>query len=230
MVVGWQPISPNASPRICPSKHSPEKTGFSGRTPRISFSHELILSSRDKHPTVTPVQKPTIDFDFGTSSHEHGSSSTDNLFSDGKIIPLGDIVRKPSAVTSRKPAHAAPTSSPQEEATATNYGKGSKSFWKVTRSRSLGGSGTGLCPLRLMLRSNSTRSTLDHQKQLNSHENITSGAPFSPRPTRRLPTRNSASGNNGCRNVRVEPVPHVRTGNLFGLGSMFICKDRRKRK
>ncbi|KAI4320326.1 hypothetical protein MLD38_033822 [Melastoma candidum] len=212
----------------------PEKTGFSRRTPRISFSHELILSSRDKHPTVSPVQKPTADFDFGTSSGEHESSSADELFSDGKLIPLGDVIRKPSPATSRKPVHAAPSSS-CEEATATNdetdEKQGSKSFWKVVRSRSLGGSGRSLCPLPLLSRSNSTGSPLDRHKQLNSHKNNAATAPFSPRPAQRLSMRNSGSGNNGSRNVRVEPVLHVRTGNLFGLGSMFMGgKDKSKRK
>ncbi|XP_022759940.1 uncharacterized protein LOC111306306 [Durio zibethinus] len=166
----------------------------SGTSPRISFSHDLC------HFDVVPVeQRPlrskssgldsSIDFDFCVrESFEQESSSADELFSDGKILPT-KIKKKdvPSKQTDQSlPPQPLPRSnSVHEEANnVTDNSKkeswkenkitrdetvdevdekqNSKSFWRFKRSSSLNcGSGYGrsLCPLLLLSRSYSTGST-----------------------------------------------------------------------
>ncbi|KAK6255726.1 hypothetical protein QQP08_014658 [Theobroma cacao] len=165
----------------------------SGMSPRISFSHDLC------HFDVVPVeQRPlrskssglnsSIDFDFCVrESLDLQSSSADELFSDGKILPT-EIKKKnvPSKQTDQSTAPlplprsnsvhddaninetSKKESSKENKITRDETGdevdekQSSKSFWRFKRSSSLNcGSGYGrsLCPLPLLSRSNSTGST-----------------------------------------------------------------------
>ncbi|XVF20782.1 hypothetical protein REPUB_Repub12eG0032900 [Reevesia pubescens] len=163
----------------------------SGMSPRISFSHDFC------HFDVVPVeQRPlrskssglnsSIDFDFCVrESVEQESSSADELFSDGKILPA-EIKKKnvPSKQTDQSsPPLPLPRSNPVHDDANENSKKessnknritrdetgdevdekqSSKSFWGFKRSSSLNcGSayGRSFCPLPLLSRSNSTGST-----------------------------------------------------------------------
>ncbi|XVE72080.1 hypothetical protein DITRI_Ditri11bG0010200 [Diplodiscus trichospermus] len=165
----------------------------SGMSPRISFSHDLC------HFDVVPVEQcplrskssslnSSVDFDFCVRENfEQESSSAEELFSDGKILP-SEIKKK--CVSSKQTDQSSPplplprSNSIHEDANINEYSKKesskgnkitrdetgdkvdekqtSKSFWGFKRSSSLNcGSGYGrsLCPLPLLSRSNSTGST-----------------------------------------------------------------------
>lgn len=240
----------------------------SSMSPRISFSHDLNLSD------VVPVEQrrslgsnstgrnPSIDFDFCTrESIDQDSSSADELFLDGKLLPI-EIKPKPplrsKGKTIQQPRenhHPGPPKNPQErKATGSNNGdrayekQNSKSFWKFKRSNSLNcGSGYArtLCPIPLLSRSNSTGSAasssiknsglskeshLHKQHSVKHHQSGAVPKPSLPPPLstgyQKPPLRKGhgphASG------IHVNPVLNVPSGNLFGLGSIFSCKNNKK--
>ncbi|KAK6152873.1 hypothetical protein DH2020_012512 [Rehmannia glutinosa] len=224
-------------------------------SPRISFSHDLSQSD------VVPVEQyicngssPTVDFDFCVfrESFDQQSSSADELFFDGKILPI-EIKKRlapPRKVESPPPLpRPAPLPPPPPQKTKSPNSESEekqKSFWRFKRSSSLNcGSGYGrtLCPLPLLSRSNSTGSAAssgkrsssvsNNQKQsflrhnsLNTSQKLPQSAGYSSRPP--LKKNSHGSYSNG---VRFNPVLHVPSANLFGLGSIFSgSKDRSKKK
>nr|POF09727.1 coatomer subunit gamma [Quercus suber] len=155
-----------------------------GTSPRISFSHDFCQSDNiipvEQHP---PRSKSTglssgIDFDFCVrESFEQESSSADELFSDGKIVPaeikkkvtrtkqIDQYVSHPPLPPPRSTSDSSTTKqeSSKESKGSSNEADGkqsSKSFWRFKRSSSSGsGYGRSLCPLPpLLSRSNSTGS------------------------------------------------------------------------
>ncbi|PIN13322.1 hypothetical protein CDL12_14054 [Handroanthus impetiginosus] len=154
-----------------------------GMSPRISFSHDLAQCD------VVPVEQyirtsssSAIDFDFCVfrESFDQESSSADELFFDGKILPIQIKKRlaPPRRVPEQPPAPPLPpppapvpvpaqkpSKSTNKETKNTNSElpeEKHKSFWRFKRSTSLNcGSGYGrtLCPLPLLSRSNSTGSS-----------------------------------------------------------------------
>lgn len=182
----------------------------SSSTPRISFSYDFLQSD------VVPIeQRPlrsnssglnsSLDFDFCVrESFNQESSSADELFSEGKILPTDQIKKKTSSsttATTTNSNHASVVepiklvSDDQEVAQAqddqtfpqsqgirdeTNNKGGlkseSKSFWRFKRSSSCGsGYGRTLCPLPLLSRSNSTGSA-DESKPINISRNTVNKA------------------------------------------------------
>ncbi|QCE12937.1 hypothetical protein DEO72_LG10g4188 [Vigna unguiculata] len=161
-------------------------------SPRISFSHDF------SHSDVIPVEQlpfrsnlnSGIDFDFYVSeSFELESSSADELFSHGRILPT-EVKRKnvpakqtvQSAPKNNPPlpppyaAHAPPNTiskkeNPKESKCLNDevYEKqSSKSFWIFKRSSSCGnGHRRSFCPLPLLSRSNSTGSSTPSVKRNN---------------------------------------------------------------
>ncbi|XP_014497392.1 uncharacterized protein LOC106758899 [Vigna radiata var. radiata] len=161
-------------------------------SPRISFSHDF------SHSDVIPVEQlpfrsnssglnSGIDFDFYVSeSFELESSSADELFSHGRILPT-EVKRKnvPAKQTSQlapknnpplPPPYAAPPTcksskkeNPKESKCLNDevYEKqSSKSFWIFKRSSSCGnGHRRSFCPLPLLSRSNSTGSSTPNVKR-----------------------------------------------------------------
>ncbi|RDX58673.1 hypothetical protein CR513_61994, partial [Mucuna pruriens] len=162
-------------------------------SPRISFSHDFSQSD------VIPVEQlpfrsnssglnSNIDFDFCVSeSFELESSSADELFSHGRILPT-EVKRKdvnvpmkqkgqlPPKITTTTttplpPPYAAASSSTKKKQSPKDkeskylndqvYEKqSSKSFWSFKRSSSCGnGYRRSFCPLPLLSRSNSTGSS-----------------------------------------------------------------------
>ncbi|KAL6521527.1 hypothetical protein OROGR_018096 [Orobanche gracilis] len=161
-----------------------------GTSPRISFSYDLSQSD------VVPIEQyirtnssssssSTNDFDFCVfrESFSHESSSADELFFDGKILPI-EIkkrravplpprkVQEPTLAPTPAPPLRPPSPSPKPSKPNNNVSEAKnttnpeseekqKSFFGFKRSTSLNcGSGYGrtLCPLPLLSRSNSTGS------------------------------------------------------------------------
>ncbi|KAI4367008.1 hypothetical protein MLD38_022796 [Melastoma candidum] len=207
-------------------------------SPRISFSHDLRISG------IIPVEQAPSrsggsnqSFDFNSCGFDRpGWSPADELFSDGKMIPLLHIkknVQEEESFTSGAPfptkADHQRNGGDQEKEGGANCDNKNKSFWRFGRSSSWNGGGygrMGLCPLPLLSRSNSTGSTATPRASKHS----------APKPW--FHPRESNPGNNGWyqkpplgrggRNtVRVDPV--LATGNMLGLYSVF-GRDKRKRK
>ncbi|XWS36924.1 hypothetical protein CRYUN_Cryun20dG0127000 [Craigia yunnanensis] len=236
----------------------------SGMSPRISFSHDL------RHFDVVPVeQRPlrlkssglnsSIDFDFCVrESFEQESSSADELFSDGKVLPIAikkkDVPAKQTDQSNSAPDDAYINENSKKESSKENKitrdetgdevdeKQSSKSFWGFKRSSSLNcGSGYGrsLCPLPLLSRSNSTGSTSNvkqasiskysHNHKQNSWKHATTSSYKSSTSYQKPPLRKSYKPyGNG---VQVNPILNVPSGNLFGLGSIFFNgKDKNHKK
>lgn len=216
-------------------------------SPRISFSHDLRVSGiipveQTPFRSISQGSNPSFDFD-SCGFDRPGWSPADELFSEGKMIPLLQIKKSLEdddfnrAPIPKKDRH----EGGEEKEAGTNCDNRNKSFWRFGRSSSLNScSGSygrmGLCPLPLLSRSNSTGSTPVprtnkhsmpkpfHPRELHPSNNI-----WYQKPPLRRPC--NGVGNGVCRHaVRVEPVLNVVSpGNMFGLCSVF-GRDKRKRK
>ncbi|KAK7381072.1 hypothetical protein VNO78_33596 [Psophocarpus tetragonolobus] len=170
-----------------------ENCGVSSMSPRISFSHDFSQSDFipvEKHPLRSNSSglNSSIDFDFCVhESLELESSSADELFSHGVIIPTqikksnNNAILKQKSQLPPQPQPQLPLSKAVCENAPSTTSKGSKkdghkdrkelsdevdekqsskSFWRFKRSSSCGsGYGRSLCPLPLLSRSNSTGSS-----------------------------------------------------------------------
>ncbi|XP_073280549.1 uncharacterized protein [Primulina huaijiensis] len=162
-----------------------------GMSPRISFSHDL--SQTDIVPIEQYIRSgssSSIEFDFCVfrECFDQESTSADELFFDGKILPIE--IKKRLAPPPRKacdrsphpPVPAFPLPQPSQPSHKTNKNTSThgarqypnpesdekkSSFWSFKRSTSLNcGSGYArtLCPLPLLSRSNSTGSTASSKR------------------------------------------------------------------
>lgn len=219
-----------------------------GRSPRISFSHDL--SQTDAVPVEQYIGSSSsegMDFDFCVfgESFEQESSSADELFLNGKILPIE--IKKRLAPASAPPVSpplppplpptvydhildASKSSSNKIPTESEEKQNSSKSFWRFKRSTSLNcGSGYArtLCPLPILSRSNSTgssstgkRSSVKQSQAVSSNSNATHQRP----PLKKTHASNYA-------NIRINPVLNVPPANLFGFGSIFSGgKDKNKKK
>lgn len=220
-----------------------------GMSPRISFSHDL--SQNDIVPVehyIRSTSSSSIDFDFCVfrESFDQESSSADELFFDGKILPIE--IKKRLAPPQRAaalppPLPPPPSPPPHTQKTMEEKQNCKSSFWRFKRSTSLNcGSGYGrtLCPLPLLSRSNSTGSTSsvkrsslsNNQKQNflkysypNSSLKQSSSTIYQKPPLRKNSHGSYSSG------VKINPVLNVPPASLFGLGSIFSSsKDKSKKK
>ncbi|XP_073157618.1 uncharacterized protein [Henckelia pumila] len=226
-----------------------------GMSPRISFSHDL--SQTDIVPIEQYIRSgsnsSSIDFDFCVfrESFDQESSSADELFFDGKILPIE--IKKRLAPPPHPPAPAFPPPHPSHKITTSKHEarqyhpnpESKSSFWSFKRSTSLNcGSGYArtLCPLPLLSRSNSTGSTasskrasLSNNQRQSFFKNTTTTTPLkqsqlpSAAASNRPPLkRTNHPYNNG---IKINPVLNVPHANLFGLGSIFSGgKDKIKKK
>ncbi|XP_077242328.1 uncharacterized protein LOC143882801 [Tasmannia lanceolata] len=150
-------------------------------SPRISFSHDL--SQTEKIPIDSSrLDSPSPDFDFCiTNPNQQGSSSADELFFNGKILPLPIQIQPktthvftlpneeiPQPKSNPLPSPLPPPQTQKKESlreimemSKQEEKSNSKSFWHFTRSNSLNGTKKSLiCSLSpLLSRSNSTGST-----------------------------------------------------------------------
>ncbi|KAI4387652.1 hypothetical protein MLD38_000069 [Melastoma candidum] len=215
-------------------------------SPRISFSHDLPPSGIipvEQAPlrSNSPGSNPSFDFD-SCGFDRPASSSADELFLDGKMIPLLEIKKYINHDVGRVPLPLPRKKQGQEEGekeAGANCSNRNKSFWGgFRRSSSLNSGGSygrmGLCPLQLLSRSNSTGSAPG--PRLNKH--LPTRKSFPPRELppvsnvlgyQKPPVRKHGNIGPGHNTVRVDPVLNVGPGNLFGLRSVF-GRDKRKRK
>ncbi|KZV42227.1 hypothetical protein F511_13326 [Dorcoceras hygrometricum] len=192
-------------------------------SPRISFSHDL--SQTDIVPIEQYIRSgssASIDFDFCVfrESFDQESSSADELFFDGKILPI-EIKKRlapPRTADGPPPNQPAPAFPPPQPSppshritkntisthVARQYPnpeseEKKSSFWSFKRSTSLNcGSGYArtLCPLPLLSRSNSTGSTASSKRASlsnNQKQNFLKNSTTSPLKQSQLP---SASASN----------------------------------
>ncbi|RAL49190.1 hypothetical protein DM860_014408 [Cuscuta australis] len=218
-------------------------------SPRISFSHDIPQTG------FVPVEQyvrssstSSMDFDFcvfrqSFDLQDNSSSSADELFHNGKILPIEIKRRIGPAPTTQPPPPPPPAIIPPAPVTKPagpkqQAGSSSKAavFWKIKRSSSLNcGSGYArtFCPLPLLSRSNSTGSSSPIPKRTlySSSSSRSSRDAFNPIPqnnnksssTKQKPPlmksqQASSSRNNG---VRITSVLNVSASSLFGMGSMF---------
>ncbi|CAD5185889.1 unnamed protein product [Musa acuminata subsp. malaccensis] len=161
-----------------------ESLRWTGASPRISFSHDVDLPQTDASESTDADRRLDVslplevsapsDFDFSLAidalSHDH--SLADDLFSDGKLLPL-PIKNPPSSSRPSAPVAAPPATatcrrsrdSLREMMTgpeANGIGRASPPtpFWRFRRSSSVGygSSRSSLCPFPL-LRSKSSGSS-----------------------------------------------------------------------
>lgn len=220
---------------------------------RISFDISQTGSVPVEQYIRSTSPSSSIDFDFCVfrESFDLQSSSADELFFDGKILPIEIKRRIPSAPprkTEPPPpcnttVHCGKTSnneyaiqtktgvhleSPDEKQTPNSN---SKSFWRFKRSSSCGsGYARTLCPLPLLSRSNSTgsspsvkrNSTLSKDNLKHRHLSKSMSANGS---NSQKPPLKKAPYNSG---VKVSPVLNVPPANLFGLSTFFSSKNKKK--
>ncbi|PIN16505.1 hypothetical protein CDL12_10848 [Handroanthus impetiginosus] len=194
-------------------------------SPRISFSHDL--SQND----VVPVEQyipssSSSDFDFCVFRNSFDldqSSSADELFSDGKILPIQIKKRLPPPPKPAAPPPQPPVSPPPPQIEGKQSCK--SSFWRFKRSTSLNDGESGyartLCPIPLLSRSNSTGSASSSVKRSNNQKQnfMKYSSPNSSlkQPSHQKPPLKKI-GHNG---VKINPVLNVPPANLFGFGFIF---------
>ncbi|KAL9158463.1 hypothetical protein ABFS82_08G070600 [Erythranthe guttata] len=223
---------------------------------RISFSHDLsrndavVVPAAAEHHTRSTNSATEFDFCVFRESfeQEYSSSSADELFFDGKILPI-EIKKK---LPPPSPIRAAPPPPPPEIEEEKQNNNKTSSFWGFKRSSSLNcGSDYArkLCPLPLLSRSNSTGSTpiaggggggakrssqvSNNQKQ-NFAKCSTANSSLkhsSSTNHQKPPLKKSSYGSYSSNGVKFNPVLNVTPANLFGLGLIFSGgKDRSKNR
>ncbi|KAL2504382.1 hypothetical protein Adt_20003 [Abeliophyllum distichum] len=224
-------------------------------SPRISFSNDL--SQKDD---LIPVEKyiqsnssSTADFDFCVfrESFDQESSLADELFLDGKILPV-EIKKRLAAPpkTAAEPPLSPPPPPPpppqhdhkidstpkKKNIVNSEHKQNSKSFWRSKRSTSLncGGSyGRSLCSLPLLSRSNST----DSATSTSSKRSSISKYSFNLKQQQKSSlfgnsTKQSQSApsvshqkpplkKNNQGSYGIYPVLNVPTASIFGMASIF---------
>ncbi|KAJ8501260.1 hypothetical protein OPV22_011812 [Ensete ventricosum] len=168
-----------------------ESSAWAGVSPRISFSHDPpspqggISDSteggdRRLDSSLPLVMPASSDFDFGLDASailSHDSSLADDLFSDGKLLPVP--IRNPPSSSSSSSASAAADAgrkrsslreimaSSDEDDAGIRGPSPRRSFWRFRSSSSVKYGGS-LCPLPL-LRSKSSESSAKQQCCNNAH-------------------------------------------------------------
>ncbi|KAJ7975745.1 Membrane-associated kinase regulator [Quillaja saponaria] len=221
-------------------------------SPRISFSHDFSQSDAipvEQHPLRSNSSglNSGMDFDFCVrGSFDQDSTSADEIFSDGKILPI-EIKKKnaplkqldqlaahpplppPPAMrdnaSSRKSLKNESTKESKLSNNEAEEKQSSKSFWGFKRSSSCGsGYGRSLCPLPLLSRSNSTGSSPKEghgiKQNFQKHGFTKSSQSWGSSGYYQKPPLKKSHGSYG-NNVRINPVLNVHSANLFGLGSIF---------
>lgn len=196
-------------------------------TPRISFSYDL-LQPDVRHPISPSVPADnTFDFCFFRQSPDQESSSADELFSDGKILPVG-IKQSRATDSPRRPPVIPPVrkSSNQIVGVDEEVMKASekqKLMWKCNR----GGGG--------VLSPTISRSYSDGSYGGGGGSQRSTRTPAWSDQKQKQPALNRTSSQGYCRKSTVidqySPVLNVAPASLFGLASIFSGgKNWRKKK
>ncbi|XP_065854969.1 uncharacterized protein [Euphorbia lathyris] len=213
----------------------------SGISPRISFSYDLN-QIREDSGRLDKSLLDSSDFDFCSFVHEQELSSADELFFNGKILPVQ--IKKPEPVSSppteKKLLKEFLLMSIDEDDDEDE--RASKSFWQFKRSNSLNcdsrsSRSRGLIrSLQFLSRSNSTPNPSKqpknpHLQKQHSVPNTKSPAPFYPYNYYSGHHKSPAFRKCGSYGNTISPVLNISTGtvSLFGLGSLF-CTTKVKPK
>ncbi|XP_059294809.1 uncharacterized protein LOC132047847 [Lycium ferocissimum] len=215
-------------------------------SPRISFSHDISQTDTAGIPSTNSSSSNSgLDFDFCVfhQSLDLESSSADELFFDGKILPIEMKRKIPPTLPPNKPLTKShklviphETSFKNEKLIKMKSGildsnekQSSKSFWRFKRSNSSSSSTSyarTLCPLALLSRSNSTGSTPSVKHKQNSQRSsssLSNGHHQKP-PLRKIPSNPYSSG------IKINSVLNVPPANLFGLSSIFSSGKEKNKK
>lgn len=208
-------------------------------SPRISFSLDLSPNN------VVPIEQylrsnnSSIDFDFCVFNESSGqdSSSADELFSDGKILPIQikkpQLSPPPPAKTATAPPPPGKNTTPYLETRkpipeSEEKHRSKSSFWGFKRNTSLNGGsghGRGLCPLPLLSRSQSTGSNTNVKRPSNMKQSLVRSSSCS----QQKPPLKKSNHASYCYEVKIHPVLNVPPANLFGLASIFNYNGTNKR-
>ncbi|KAG5623620.1 hypothetical protein H5410_008838 [Solanum commersonii] len=208
-------------------------------SPRFSFSQDISQTDSVQIPS-TNSSSSTIDFDFCVfhQTFDLQSTSADELFLDGKILPIEMKRKKYPSISSTqqkfKSKHAdknynAYNASVKNESLSTDEKQSSKSFWRFKRSNSTSSTSSyvrTLCPLPILSRSNSTGSAPNMKHKHHFHKS-SSSASSSNGHYQKPPLRKVPGYING---IKISPVLNVPTANLFGLSSLFSSSKEKNKK
>ncbi|CAN1265479.1 hypothetical protein LINPERPRIM_LOCUS12257 [Linum perenne] len=230
--------------------------------PRFSFSRDLSDDGDQSHPPSPPAAAADHQFEFSVdSTNDHYPSSTaDELFAGGIILPFRETVTSSFSSSSafvsaahrraqsfdklnllpppQKKKPATITTNPPPDAVEDQSSKPSKSFWGFKRSTSLNNYDlkktliSSLPPL--LSRSKSTGSVPVPKKSSQKNEIHHHRKPSSSTSyAYSFPQKPPLKKKNST--ARISPVLNVPaiskgTANLFGLGSILIGKEKKSRK
>ncbi|XP_049382497.1 uncharacterized protein LOC125846862 [Solanum stenotomum] len=209
-------------------------------SPRFSFSQDISQTDSVQIPS-TNSSSSTIDFDFCVfhQTFDLQSTSADELFLDGKILPI-EMKRKnippslpPNKNSDQNKSHKlgipSYNASVKNESLSTDEKQSSKSFWRFKRSNSTSSTSSyvrTLCPLPILSRSNSTGSTPNMKHKHHFHKS-SSSVSSSNGHYQKPPLRKVPGYING---IKISPVLNVPTANLFGLSSLFSSSKEKNKK
>ncbi|KAG9131269.1 hypothetical protein Leryth_006116 [Lithospermum erythrorhizon] len=221
-------------------------------SPKIPFSNDHHKKADEK---ISEDDQFTTDFDFCISITESETSSADELFSDGLILPLQlqekfvlhkslsipkpqsqpplQLLPLPQESPKQEPSKEIITSTNDEELDAK---KQSNPFWRISRSSSVHShKKSSFWSLPILPRSNSTGSIPKGSKEGQKQSpNVKKSKKLTGSLSQKPPLRKNYGGShpNG---VRISPILNVPpynikgTPNLFGFGSLF-GKDNKSKK
>ncbi|KAK4711943.1 hypothetical protein R3W88_006456 [Solanum pinnatisectum] len=215
-------------------------------SPRFSFSQDISQTDSVQIPS-TNSSSSSIDFDFCVlhQTFDLQSTSADELFLDGKILPI-EMKRKntPPSLPPNKnsdqntpiksdklviPSYNTYNASVKNESLSTDEKQSSKSFWRFKRSNSTSSTSSyvrTLCPLPILSRSNSTGST-PNMKHKNHFHKSSSSVSSSNGHYQKPPLRKVPGYING---IKISPVLNVPPASLFGLSSLFSSSKEKNKK
>ncbi|KAM7278592.1 hypothetical protein ACFE04_005726 [Oxalis oulophora] len=233
----------------------------SNMSPRISFSHDISQCE------IVPVEQQRlirsnstgIDFDFCVRE-SFESSSADELFSDGKILPT-EVKKKKKPLVPPKPNKKTNSNSNSNSDSNSNSNSNGNSGYinqkessKIIRDeteeefkKGNPSNNTNTKSFWGFKRSNSLNSYGRSfcPLPLLSRSNSTGSTPNDTKKQQKIAKASSTSyqkpplkrniygSNNSNGHVRINPVLNVPSANLFGLGSLFsngTRKDKNKKK
>ncbi|WCJ21938.1 hypothetical protein M5689_004048 [Euphorbia peplus] len=219
-------------------------------SPRISFSNDLVQEEEEEEDEIrrdTHLLESNSDFEFTicTSLH-HQSSSADELFADGIILPAADQTHTFQSLRNVSLPPVPYNSKEEEEDRSFLEDKNqipSKSFWGFKRSSSLNCDikKSLICSLPLLSRSNSTGSApnskakakevIKQNSQVKQPSGKKSGSGYVYSLPQKPPLKKYYGGSNGVNKVLNVPPPYIGKGaaSLFGLGS-FLRNSNAKDK
>ncbi|KAM7275155.1 hypothetical protein ACFE04_017021 [Oxalis oulophora] len=227
---------------------------YPGISPRISFSHDLQVNQQPtdhqdhRHKNISNMDS---DFDFALGNNNYNRffvhqelSSADELFSNGRILPGNQIIKKKKPQENGFPNQPNTQKKRLKELLSIDFdddqkpAASPKSFWQFKRSNSLNCESTrskSLIRSLSLFRSNSTGSTPDSKTQKHHHNlQRQQSKKFS---NQRPPLLNKCRSYNNAGGVRFSPVlnlptPYISnvTASFFGLGSLFCNNSKNKKK